>query len=253
VPKPSFAARTKGLTRMPHPHDAPPWTPQHTRALFRLFQTSAPPDFQRQVLERVAQRQHTQERRCLGWRALLAWWPGCRAWGVGTPQRHSRRPGPVIAMTGCAGLVLGTGLVWWVVRTGPAASPTLALLVSRVVSPASRAPGMPAEVPIYGDHHAGFGSAEPPEAAAPATGPPESSTSAPQMPMESSVDRHTASPAGDDPERALLPAPVPHLTAHKERQPLPHRPTQRAGRPRGTPGKSARPHNRLGTAQQAPG
>ena len=36
---------------MPYPHDEPPWTPQHTRALFRLFQTSAPPDFQRQILE----------------------------------------------------------------------------------------------------------------------------------------------------------------------------------------------------------
>ena len=63
VPKPSFAALTKGATRMPYPHDEPPWAPQHTRALFRLFQTSAPPDFQRQLLECVAQRQQVPERR----------------------------------------------------------------------------------------------------------------------------------------------------------------------------------------------
>jgi hypothetical protein len=51
---------------MPYPHDKPPWTPQDIRALFRLFQTSAPPDFQRQILERVAQRQHAHGRRRLG-------------------------------------------------------------------------------------------------------------------------------------------------------------------------------------------
>jgi hypothetical protein len=154
-------------------------------------------------------------------------------------------------MGGCCGLVLGTSLAWWVVRTTPVAPPTPALLVSRAVSPAPRAPGMPAQAPLHGDHGAGFGRAEPPEAVGPAAGPSESSTSASQMPMESSVDRHTASPAGDDPERALLPAPVPHLTA--QRQPLPHRPTQRAGRPRGAPGKSARPPTRPGTGQQEPG
>src|SRR5436190_21515533 len=137
----------KGVTRMPYPHDEPPWTPQRTRALFHLFQTSAPPDFQRQILERVVQRQHAQERRRLGWRELLAWWLGGRARGAGALQSHRRWPGHVIAMAGCGGLVLGTSLAWWVVWTRPAAPPTPALLVSRAVSPAPRAPGMPAEAP----------------------------------------------------------------------------------------------------------
>src|SRR6266704_6328317 len=113
VPKPSFATPMKGVTRMPYPHDEPPWTPQRTRALFHLFQTSAPPDFQHQILERLAQRQHAQERQRLGWWSLLAWWPGCRAWGGGRLHPHRRWPGHVITMVGCCGLVLGTSLTWW--------------------------------------------------------------------------------------------------------------------------------------------
>lgn len=243
VPKPSFATLMKGVTRMPDSHDAPPWTPQHTRALFRLFQTSAPPDFQRQILERVAQRQHTHRRR-RGWRSLLAWWPGCRAWGGGTLQPHRRWPGHVIAMGGCCGLVLGTSLTWWAVWTRPAAPPTPELLVSRVVSPPPRIPSVPTETPIRGEHHGGFGRAE----------PPEPSASEPQMQTGPSVDRTRASQAGDDLERALLmPAPVQHLTAQKERQPPARKHLQRSGRPRGEPGKSSRPHPRPGTSQQAPG
>lgn len=254
VPKPRFATLMKGVTRMPYPHDEPPWTPQRTRALFHLFQTSAPPDFQRQLLERVAQCQHTQERRRRGWRSLLARWPGYRVWGGGTLHSHRRWPGHVITMVGCCGLVLGTSLAWWVMRTGPAAPPTPGLLVSRAVSPAPSAPSIPAEALIHGDHYAGFGRVEPPEAAGPAAGPLESSTNASQMQTGPSVDRHTTSQAGDNSERVLLmPAPVQHLTAHKERQPHTHRPTQRSGRPRGAPGKSSRPPARLGTSQQAPG
>ena len=84
--------------------------------------------------------------------------------------------------------------------------------------------------------------------------PLESSARAPQMQIGPCVDRCTASQAGDDSERALLmPAPVQHLTAHKERQPPARRSTQRSGRPRGEPGKSSRPHTRPGTSQQAPG
>ena len=100
-----------------------------------MFQTSAPPDFQRQILERVAQCQHTHRRWRMGWRSLLAWWPEGRAWGVRTRQSHRRWPGHAIAMAGCCGLVLGTSLTWWAVRTDPVAPPIPELLVSRVVSP----------------------------------------------------------------------------------------------------------------------
>jgi hypothetical protein len=253
VLKPSFATPMKGVTRMPYPHDEPPWTPQRTRALFRLFQTSAPPDFQHQVLERVAQRQHTHRRRCMGWRPLLAWWPGARAWGVGTPQPHRRWPGHVITMIGCCGLVLGTSLTWWAMWTGPAVPPTPELLVSRLVSP-PRTSSVPTETHIRGDHHGGFGRAEPPEPAVHAAEPPEPGAGAPQIHPGQSVDESTAAQAGDAPERArLMPAPAQHLTAQKERQPPARRHTQRAGRPRSEPGKPARAHTRPGTSQQAPG
>jgi|SoiMetStandDraft_2_1073263.scaffolds.fasta_scaffold61882_1 hypothetical protein len=253
VPKPSFATPMKGATRMPYPHDEPPWTPQRIRALFRLFQTSAPPDFQRQILERVAQRQHSHGLRRMGWRSRLAWWPGCRAWGVGRLQSHRRWPGHVITIAGCCGLVVGTSLAWWAMRTGPRVPLTPALLVSRAVS-LPRAPGVPTEAPRRGDQHRGFGKVESQEEAGHAASPPESSASAAQMQTGQSVDRSTASQVGDGPERALLvPAPVQRLTAQKERQPPVHRHTQRSGRPRGAPGKSSRPHTRLGTSQQAPG
>jgi len=253
VPKPSFATPMKGVTHMPHPHDEPPWPPQHTRALFRLFQTSVPPDFQRQILERVAQRQHTYGRWRMRWHSLLTWWRGCRAWVVGTLQPYRKRPGHVITMAVCCGLVVGTSLAWWAIRMGPWAPHTPALLVSRAVSP-SRAPGMPDEAPRRGDQHGGFRSIEPQEEAGHAAGLPEPSASAPQMPTGQSADRSTASQIGDGPEGALLvPAPVQRLTAQKERQPPIHRYTQRSGRPRGAPGKTSRPHARLGTNQQAPG
>jgi hypothetical protein len=251
VPKPSFATPMKGVTHMPYPHDEPPWTPQHTRALFRLFRTSVPPDFQRQILERMAQRQHTYGRRRMRWRSLLAWWPGCRAWGIGTLQPHRRRPGHVIVMAGCCGLVVGASFAWWAIRTGPWAPLTPALLVSRAVSP-SRAPGVPTEAPRRGDQPGGFGRIEPQEEVGTAAGPLEPSAIARQIQTEQAMDRNTASQAGDDPERALLmPAPVPHLTAQKELQLPARRHTPRAGRPRA--GKSSRPHTRPGTSQQAPG
>jgi hypothetical protein len=101
VPKPSFAKPMKGSTHMQSPHDRPPWTPQRTRALFRLFQTSAPPDFQRQLLERIAQRQHARGRRRMGWRSSRVWWPGGRAWSVGTRQPRRRRLDRVLATAGC--------------------------------------------------------------------------------------------------------------------------------------------------------
>ena len=222
------------------PHDTPPWTPQRTRALFRLFQTSAPPDFQRQVLARLAQRQPAPEQRRRGWRALLAWGPGSRAWRRGTPQRHRRWPGYALAMLGCCGLVLGTSLAWWAAR-----------LVQRAThaSAAAVAGRLPASA--LGRAHRG---ASPwrrpqrvrercaPEETEQAAGPPTSRTSAPQMPMGQSVDKRSAFQAGDDPARTLLvPAPGSQLTAQKERQLPVHRYSQRSGRPRGAPG---RPHAR---------
>jgi hypothetical protein len=123
-------------------------------------------------------------------------------------------------------------------------SPTPELLVSRVVSPPPSTPSVPTETPIRGDHQGGFGRAE----------PPEPSASAPRMPMEQSVDGSIATQAEDAPERTLLMlAPVQPLTVQKERQPPARRHTQRAGRPRGEPGKPSRSHTRLGTSQQAPG
>jgi hypothetical protein len=227
VPKPSFATPMKGVTRMPYPHDEPPWTPQRTRALFHLFQTSAPPDFQRQLLERMAQYQHTHRRRRMGWWSLPAWWPG-----------------RVVAMVGCCGLVLGTCLTWWAVRTGPAAPSRPEVLVSRVVSTPPRVPSVPSETPRRGDQHGGFGSAE----------PLEPSVSAPQMQTRQSVDGSPASQTGDIPERTVfMPAPVQPLAVQKERQPAARRPTQRVGRSRGEPAKPSRSHTRLGTGQQAPG
>jgi len=254
VPKPSFAKPMKGSTRMQSPHDGPPWTPQRTRALFRLFQTSAPPDFQRQVLERIAQRQHARVRRCMRWRSSRAWWPRGCAWSVGTLQPRRGWPGRVIAMAGCCALVLGASLAWWAARMGPAAPTMPAMLMSRAVAPPPRDPGVPTEAPIRVDHHGGFGRAEPQEEAVHAAGPPEPSTIARQMQTGQSMDKGTASQAGDDPKRApLAPAPVPHLTAQKERPPSARRHTQRSGRPGGEPGKSSRSHPRPGTGQQAPG
>ena len=189
----------KGVTRMPYPHDGPPWTPQHTRALFRLFQTSAPPDFQRQVLERVAQRQHARVRRHRRWRSPLSWWSGGHAWGGGTLQLHRRWPRRVIATAGCCGLVLGTSVVWWALQTDPAV------------------PSMP-EVRM------------------------------------SRVERNMTFQAGDNPERTLpVSAPVPHLTAQKERHPPARLHPQRWRRTRSAPGKGTRFHPRPGSGQQAPG
>ena len=250
--RPSFATPMKGAIRMHEPHDTPRWTSQRTRALFRLFQTAAPPDFQRQILARVAKRQHAQQPRRLGGRALLAWGPGSRAWGRGTHPRHHRGPGPLIALIGCCSLVLGTSLAGWVLQRGPAAPPAPALLTRAISLP--RTPDVPTEAPLRGDSLEGFGSAEPPEGTGHAAPLPTSGPSAPQMPLGPSVDKRTAFQAGDDPAHAsLVPAPVSQLTVQKERQLPGHRSTQRAGRPRGAPGKSSRSHTRAGTSPQAPG
>jgi len=249
-PKPRFDTPMKGVTRMHDPHDTPPWTPQRTRALFRLFQTSAPPDFQRQVLARLAQRQHAQQQRRRGWRPLLAWRLGGRAWRRATPQRHRRWSGHALAILGCWGLVLGASLVWWVAPLDP---PAPALRLSQAVS-LPQPPDVPTAAPRRGDDHRGFESAATPERAGQAAGPPTSSTSVPQMPRGQSVDKRTAFQAGDDPARTLLvPAPGSQLTAQKARQFPVHRYSQRSGRPRGAPGKPSRTHPRGGTSQQAPG
>jgi hypothetical protein len=254
VPKPSFATLTKGVTRMLYPHDEPPWTPQHTRALFRLFQTPAPPDFQRQLLECVAQRQHIHKRRRMGWRLLLAPWSRRYAWRAETLRRHRRWPGHVMAMAGCCGLVLGTSLAWWAMQTGPAAPLTPVLLVSRVVSPLPDTPGVSGEAPGRGNHPWGDGRAEPQEPAVHVASPLEPSASAPQMQTGQGMDGNTTSQAGDAPERALrMPVFVPYLSAPKVRHLPTHKLTQRSGRPRGEPGKSSRLRARPGTSQQAPG
>jgi hypothetical protein len=254
VPKPSFATLTKGVTRMLYPHDEPPWTPQHTGALFRSFRTSAPPDFQRQILECVAQRQQAQEQRRMGWRLLQASWPGHRAWRAGMLRRHRRWPGHVIAMVGCCALVLGTGLAWWAMQTGLAAPLTPVLLVSRVVSQLPYTPGVPAEAPGRVHHPGGGGRAEPQEPTGHVASPLEPSASAPQMQTGQGMDGNTTSQAGDDPERALrMPVFVPYLSAPKVRHLPTHKLTQRSGRPRGEPGKSSRLRARPGTSQQAPG
>jgi hypothetical protein len=218
-----------------------------------LFQTSAPPDFQRQLLECVAQRQQVHAQRRMGWRWLLTSWPGRRTCGVGTLQHHRRWPGHVIAMAGCCGLMLGSSLAWWAVQTRPAA-PLTSVLMSRIVSPLSYTPGEPAEAPGRGNHPEGDGRAEPQEPVAHVASPLESSVSAPQMPTAPGVDSSTASQAGDDPEGALrIPVAGPPLSAPKVRHLPTHRLTQRSGRPRGEPGKSSRLRARPGTSQQAPG
>ena len=155
-------------------------------------------------------------------------------------------------MVGCWGLVLGTSLTWWAVRMGPGAPPAPALL-TQVISRSQTAEA-PTEAPLHGGDHGGFGSAEPPEGAGQAAAPPPSSTRAPQRPIASSVQKRTAFQAGDDPVRALrVPVLGSLLTVQKARQRPAHRDTQRAGRPRGAPGKSARSHTRAGPSQQARG
>jgi hypothetical protein len=251
VPKPGFVTPMKGVTRMQDPHDVPPWTPQRTRALFHLFQTSAPPDFQHQLLARLAQRQHTQGQR--GWRMLLVWWPRGRPVGGETRHAHRRWPGPVIAMVGCWGLVLGTSLVWWAMWTDQAASPTPGLL-SRLVAPQSHPSVISTEASLHSDHPGGVEGAAPLEPAVHTTVPPELSASTAPRYTGSSVDRQTAAPEGSAVARVLrTPAPGAHLTVQKERQLPIRRPPERSGRPRREPGKTARPHIRPGPSPQVPG
>jgi len=239
---------------MQYPHDGPPWTPQHTRALLRSFQTSAPPDFQRQVLERVAQRQHARVRRRMGRRSPLSWWPGGRAWGGGTLQFYRRWSRRVIATAGCCGLVLGTSLAWWALRTGPAVPTMPEALVSRTVSLLPSDTDMPNEAPRRVDHHGWFGSAETQEAAVRPASSPAPIDIAPQMLTGQAVERSIAFQAGDNPERALpVSAPVPHLTARKAPHPPDRLHTQRSRRTRGAPGKVTRFHTRPGPRHQAPG
>ena len=236
---------------MQYPHDGQPWTSQHTRALFRLFQTSAPPDFQRQVLERVAQRQHARIRRRIRWRSPLSWWPGGRAWGGGTLQFHRRWPRRVIATAGYCGLVLGTSLVWWAWQTGPAVPSIPEMLVSRAIAPLPGDTDVPNETPIRVDHHGWFGNAKEQETAVRTASSPAPIDIAPQMPMGKAVDRSIAWQAGDNSERALLAsAPVPHLTVRKERHPPARLHTHRPRRTRGAPGKVTRFHTRPGPGPQ---
>ena len=249
VPRPSFATPMKGVTRMQDPHGVPPWTPQRTRALFRLFQTSAPPDFQHQILVRLAQRQTIKRRR--GWRMLRAWWsrghPGCG----GTHQAHRRWPRPVIAMVGFCGLVLGTNLTWWAVGTDPVGSPTPGLLSRHVALP-SHPPDVSSEASLHGDYPGGVESTAPLEPAMHTVESPEFSTSAAPRHTGSSVERQTAAQKGGASSRVLrIPAPGPHLTVQKERQPPTRRPPERSGRPRREPGKSAR--SPLRASPQVPG
>ena len=232
---------------MHEPHDTTPWTPQRTRALFRLFQTSAPPDFQRQILARLAQRQPAQQRRRMGWRALLAWGLGSRAW------RRGIRPAPSQTARPCPrhGRVLWprardqSRLVGGAAGSSGATHASAAAVAGRLAASALRRAHRGAS-PAATTTEA-FGSAEPLEEAEQTAGPPTSSTSAPQMPMGQSVDKRTAFQAGNDPARTLLvPARGSQLTAQKERQLPAHRYTQRSGRPRGAPGKSSRSHTRGG-------
>ena len=241
----------KGVTRMHDPHNVPPWTPQRTRTLFHLFQTSAPPDFQHQILARLAQRQHMQERR--GWRKLLVWWTG--GYPGGDETRHARRrwPGPVIAMVGCCGLVLGTSLTWWAMWADPAASPTPGLL-SHLITLPSHPPVVSTEAPLLSDYPGGVGRAAPLEPAVYTAEPPEPGVSAASRYTVSSVARQTAVQEGGAAVRVLrTPAPGAHLTVQKERQPPTRKPPERSGRPRREPGKTARPHIRPGANPQVPG
>lgn len=239
---------------MPYPPDGPPWTSQRTRALFRLFQTSAPPDFQRQILERVAQRQHARVRRRMGWRSLLPWWSGGHAGGGGTLQLHRRWPRRIIATAGCCGLVLGTSVVWWALRTDPAVPSMPEVRMSRTVSLLPRDTDVSNAAPRRVDHHGGFGSAEKQEAALRPASSPAPMDIARQILTGKAVERNMAFQAGDNPERALqVSAPVPHLTAQKERHPPARLHTQRSRRTRGAPGKGTRLHTRPGSGQQAPG
>jgi hypothetical protein len=103
VPKPGFAQSMQGVTRMPSPHDGPPWTPQQTRVFCRVFQTSAASDCQRQIPECVAS---TSARLCGGVRhgdRLGHGGSGWRTWSAGTLQ-------PYRATAGWYGLVLRTSL-----------------------------------------------------------------------------------------------------------------------------------------------
>lgn len=239
---------------MQYPHDGPPWTSQRTRALFRWFQTSAPPDFQRQVLERVAQRQHARVRRRMRWRSPLSWWPGGRAWGSGTLQLHRRWPHHVIAAAGCCGLVLGTSLAWWAWRTGPAVPTIPEVLVSRAIALLPSDTDVPNATPRRVDHHGWFGSAEQQETAVRTASSLTPIDIAPQMSMGQAVDRSIAWQTGDNLERALpVSAPVPYLTAWKERHPPVRLRTHRSRHARGAPKKVTRSHTRPGPGQQAPG
>jgi hypothetical protein len=242
VPRPSFLKPMKGTTHMQSPYTGPPWTPQRTRALFRLFTTSAPPDFRRQILERLAQRQHALVRQRLRRRSP-------RAWRVGTlrPRRRWRRR--VLATVGWCGLVLGVSLAWWAAQTGPAAPAMPTGLVSRAVSPPSD-PEDPTDALIRLDPTGWPGRAEPHEAVVRVADLPESVDTALHMQPGTAGERSMTSQASEEPERTLPgPVPVPRLTAQKERHSSVRRPTQRSERSRGAPGKAARLHKRPATGQ----
>jgi hypothetical protein len=238
---------------MQSPYNGPPWTSQRTRALFRLFATSAPPDFRRQILERVAQRQHALGRQRRRWRSPRSRWRKWRAWGVGTAQsqRMWRRRG--VATVGWCGLVLMASLAWWVAQTGPAAPPSPAVLVSRAVSPPSDTGGPP-EALIRIDHLEWSEQAESQGAMVRAADLPEPIATAPPMPPGTGGSRPVASQAKEELERTLPgPLPVPRLTVQKERHPPAYKHTQRSERLRGAPGKATRPPKGQRQVSQVPG
>ena len=123
-----FKAYKRG-PRMPSSDNEPPSTPQRTRALFRLFTTSAPPDSRRQLLERVAKRQHTLVRQRRQWRSPQAWGRRRRSGGVGTFRPHRRWRRRIMVTVGWSGLALGASLAWWAARTDPVVPIPSAVLV----------------------------------------------------------------------------------------------------------------------------
>jgi hypothetical protein len=148
-------------------------------------------------------------------------------------------------------LVLGMGLAWWAMQTGPV-SPLTPVLMSNVVSPLSYTSGVPAEAPGGSNHPEEGGRSDLQGLAVHVASPPEPGVSTAQMQTEQGVDKHTVSQAGPDFEHTLH-MPVTPLSAQKVRHLPTHRLTQRSGRPRGESGKPSRLRARPGTSQQAPG
>jgi hypothetical protein len=250
---PLFYRVMKGSTHMPDSHDAPLWTPQHMRALFRVFTTPASPDFQRQILEHAAQLQPQRARPRREWRAPRPWWHWCYTWGIGTPQVLRRVSGRVFATVACCGLALGISLAWWAVHTEPLAPIAPEERISCAVSPQGGPLEMPHEARMRGDLHATRGTAAPHDAAGRATVPLEASEIAPSQQAGHLVDRHMAAETGAEHARPLLmPVLVPQRYAWKDSTPPTRSSSPRVRRPRVAPDKSARPPKRMGTGKRTP-